>query len=321
MRAHRWRGVTRARTVRTTTRTRRTAGTGPGQAGLQGQRARAAACRGLHLRAPRRRRVRLHRVRDRRVRRADRRVGMLPIEGDRVRGEGDPPGRCPAGPARPPDQRGGHSPQRRRIAVHLLRFAQTLMLAGLTGSVGSVGDAYDNALAETTIGLCKPNVCGPGRRSATAPSAPWPAWRRPPAHGCTGTTPKGSCTAWDASPPPKPKPGTGPGRNTWLDMGPPRRAATPRPAADQRSGPAPGKATALRPMSSHLPLETGNQVTSPQQPPPGATAHTKPGVHETRDAPAFAWISRSSWSQWPNESGGSGRPGSSLRWPGRARRG
>jgi putative transposase len=36
-----------------------------------------------------------------------------------------------------------------------VRFAQTLLLAGLTGSVGSVGDAYDNALAETTIGLYK----------------------------------------------------------------------------------------------------------------------------------------------------------------------
>jgi putative transposase len=36
-----------------------------------------------------------------------------------------------------------------------LRFAQTLMLQGLAGSTGSVGDAYDNALAETTIGLYK----------------------------------------------------------------------------------------------------------------------------------------------------------------------
>ena len=36
-----------------------------------------------------------------------------------------------------------------------LRFAQTLLLEGLAGSIGSVGDAYDNALAETTIGLYK----------------------------------------------------------------------------------------------------------------------------------------------------------------------
>ena len=36
-----------------------------------------------------------------------------------------------------------------------VRFAQTLLLAGLTPLVGTVGDAYDNALAETTIGLYK----------------------------------------------------------------------------------------------------------------------------------------------------------------------
>jgi len=36
-----------------------------------------------------------------------------------------------------------------------VHFAETLMLTGLAGSVGSVGDAYDNALAETTIGLYK----------------------------------------------------------------------------------------------------------------------------------------------------------------------
>ncbi len=36
-----------------------------------------------------------------------------------------------------------------------LRCAETLLLEGLAGSVGTVGDAYDNALAETTIGLYK----------------------------------------------------------------------------------------------------------------------------------------------------------------------
>jgi putative transposase len=36
-----------------------------------------------------------------------------------------------------------------------LRFAQTLLLEGLAGSIGSAGDALDNALAETTIGLYK----------------------------------------------------------------------------------------------------------------------------------------------------------------------
>ena len=43
-----------------------------------------------------------------------------------------------------------------------LRFTQTLMLAGLSGSVGSVRDTYDNALAETTIGLYKTECVRPG---------------------------------------------------------------------------------------------------------------------------------------------------------------
>lgn len=36
-----------------------------------------------------------------------------------------------------------------------VRFGETLYLHGITPSIGSVGDAYDNALAETTIGLYK----------------------------------------------------------------------------------------------------------------------------------------------------------------------
>jgi transposase InsO family protein len=36
-----------------------------------------------------------------------------------------------------------------------VHFSETLMLAGLAPSIGTVGDALDNALAETAIGLCK----------------------------------------------------------------------------------------------------------------------------------------------------------------------
>ncbi|ADU00692.1 transposase [Mycolicibacterium gilvum Spyr1] len=36
-----------------------------------------------------------------------------------------------------------------------LRFGETLALSGLVASIGTVGDAFDNALAETTIGLYK----------------------------------------------------------------------------------------------------------------------------------------------------------------------
>ena len=39
-----------------------------------------------------------------------------------------------------------------------VRFGETLCLSGIRPSVGSVGDAFDNALAETTIGLYK-NEC------------------------------------------------------------------------------------------------------------------------------------------------------------------
>lgn len=36
-----------------------------------------------------------------------------------------------------------------------VRFGESLMLSGMIPSIGSVGDAFDNALAETTIGLYK----------------------------------------------------------------------------------------------------------------------------------------------------------------------
>jgi hypothetical protein len=36
-----------------------------------------------------------------------------------------------------------------------VHFGQTLFLEGVTPSIGTVGDAFDNALAETTIGLYK----------------------------------------------------------------------------------------------------------------------------------------------------------------------
>ncbi len=36
-----------------------------------------------------------------------------------------------------------------------IAFSETLVLEGIAASIGSVGDAYDNALAESTIGLFK----------------------------------------------------------------------------------------------------------------------------------------------------------------------
>jgi putative transposase len=50
-----------------------------------------------------------------------------------------------------------------------LRFGETLLLEGLTPSVGSVGDALDNALAETTIGLYKTECVRDGSPFRTGP--------------------------------------------------------------------------------------------------------------------------------------------------------
>lgn len=50
-----------------------------------------------------------------------------------------------------------------------MRFAETLMLAGLIPAVGSVGDAFDNALAETTIGLYKTECVRDGSPFRTGP--------------------------------------------------------------------------------------------------------------------------------------------------------
>jgi putative transposase len=43
-----------------------------------------------------------------------------------------------------------------------IAFAETLALKGIAASIGSVGDAYDNALAETMIGLFKTEAVGRG---------------------------------------------------------------------------------------------------------------------------------------------------------------
>jgi putative transposase len=50
-----------------------------------------------------------------------------------------------------------------------IHFTGTLMLAGLQPSMGTVGDAYDNALAETTIGLYKTECVREGSPFRTGP--------------------------------------------------------------------------------------------------------------------------------------------------------
>lgn len=67
-----------------------------------------------------------------------------------------------------------------------VRFGETLSLSGMVASIGSVGDAFDNALAETSIGLYKneavrddsPFRRGPLRRLADVEllTAHWVHW-------------------------------------------------------------------------------------------------------------------------------------------------
>lgn len=52
-----------------------------------------------------------------------------------------------------------------------LVFTEELQTAGITGSIGSVGDALDNALMESTIGLFKTEVIEHEQRN-------WASWRQ-----------------------------------------------------------------------------------------------------------------------------------------------
>ena len=56
-------------------------------------------------------------------------------------------------------------------AYTALHCGASLLLAGMVASIGSVGDAYDNALAETTIGLDTTECLRPGSPCARGPLA------------------------------------------------------------------------------------------------------------------------------------------------------
>ena len=90
-----------------------------------GSGARSAARGRLHLRAAGLG-LRLHRVRDRRLRRADRRLGMLAVEADRVRGTGDPPGRRPAPPGRSSGSTICHSDAGSQYQCHLVKLGSDI---------------------------------------------------------------------------------------------------------------------------------------------------------------------------------------------------
>ena len=63
-----------------------------------------------------------------------------------------------------------------------IAFTDALVQAGITGSIGSVGDALDNALMESTIGLYKTELidrhegCWTGRAQVERETASWVHW-------------------------------------------------------------------------------------------------------------------------------------------------
>ena len=136
-----------------------------------------------------------------------------------------------------------------------LRWGERLAELGAVPSVGSVGDSYDNALAETVNGLYKTELIrgptgGPGATSTTPNSPPWA--------GSTGTTPSTSTnsapfpqSALSAIPTttPSPRPSTASTR--------PNSSADPPGALAQRR----------RRRTRHLGLGPLAQHPAPPQPP------------------------------------------------------
>jgi putative transposase len=85
-------------------------------------------------------------------------------------------------------ERAGHRPQAGLVhhsdagsQYTSFRFAAHLAEGGITASIGTVGDAYDNALMESTIGLYKTELIGPrapwhGLADVELATAEWVSW-------------------------------------------------------------------------------------------------------------------------------------------------
>jgi putative transposase len=124
---------------------------GPGQPAVPGRAAEPAVGLGLHLRLDLAG-LAVRGLRHRRVRPAHRGLAreQFDAHGLRARCAGAGAVRPPARARRQPD-----SPLRRGSQYVSIRYSERLAEAGIEPSVGSKGDSYDNALAETINGLYK----------------------------------------------------------------------------------------------------------------------------------------------------------------------
>ena len=133
--------------------------------------------------------------------------------------------------ARRPVHRGGliHHSDRGSQYVSI-KYTERLAEAGIEPSVGSVGDSYDNALAETVNGLYKAEVItGAGRGAHSRPSSSL-LW-----NGSIGSTTGGSWSPSETSRRPKPRNATTPcsSSQTWRRDS--NKMASDKPGAVQLS--------------------------------------------------------------------------------------
>ena len=113
--------------------------------------------------------VRLRGLRDRLLLPGHRGLARRHREGHRDGHHGVEDGVVAARSCRPPRRRRDDPSLRCRLPIHLDRVHGNPSLEGIAASIGSVGDAYDNALAETTIGLFKTEAVGRGSPFLTGP--------------------------------------------------------------------------------------------------------------------------------------------------------
>jgi putative transposase len=146
MRRHRWQGVRRQKSVRTTIADPTGAAAGSSRSPVRGIRAESATRCGLHLREAGHGGVRLRRVRHRRY--AGSIVGWEASASKQTRFVESAIRQAAALRSRqghPIDGAIHHSDSGSQYTS--VRFGETLSLSGLRPSVGSVGDAYDKGLA------------------------------------------------------------------------------------------------------------------------------------------------------------------------------
>ena len=147
------RGVMRGKVVRTTIGdTQGAVPAGPSQPAVPGRAAEPAVGLGLHVRLDLAR-LGVRGLRHRRLRAAHRRLARQQLDADRLRAR-----RAGAGAVRAPArarQQPGPSLAIAASQYVSIRYSERLAEAGIEPSVGSKGDSYDNALAETINGLYK----------------------------------------------------------------------------------------------------------------------------------------------------------------------